>query len=89
MVSCVRREGVILANGYGAGTGQIWLDDVDCRGNESSIVSCDHRGWAKHNCRHHEDVSIACTGNSIGRPTVLTFTVSLSLYRVNQQCCCQ
>jgi len=55
-----------MGNLYGAGTGQIWLDNVICDGNETSLESCEHRAWATHNCDHAEDVSVACNGTSIG-----------------------
>jgi hypothetical protein len=39
----------------------IWLDDVWCKGTEEKLEECEHRGWGKHNCGHHEDVSVRCT----------------------------
>ena len=46
---------------FGRGSGKIWLDDVQCQGNESSIVSCRHRPWGEHNCVHNEDASVICS----------------------------
>ena len=47
---------------FGAGSGQIWLDDVKCQGNEPSIVYCRHNGWGIHNCGHYSDASVVCSG---------------------------
>lgn len=58
-----RRSGIDLGNTFGAGTGQIWLDDVDCLGNENALEDCFHNGWGSHNCVHGEDVSISCSTN--------------------------
>jgi len=55
-----RRTGAYSGNTYGSGTGQIWLDDLECTGNEMSLINCTHRGWGVSNCDHSEDVSIVC-----------------------------
>ena len=50
---------------YGEGSfdSRIWLDDVDCDGNEDSIDQCRHTTWGNHNCGHDEDVGIRCSRN--------------------------
>ena len=45
---------------YGAGSGSIWLDNLNCQGNENSLFSCPANAIGIHSCSHHEDVGVRC-----------------------------
>ena len=50
---------------YGEGSGQIWLDDVNCVGTEETIKDCSHNGWGFHNCSHEKDASANCSAGRL------------------------
>ena len=43
------------------GTGQIWLDQVNCTGTESSLFNCNANPIGNHNCGHSDDVGVVCS----------------------------
>ncbi|XP_009986594.1 PREDICTED: deleted in malignant brain tumors 1 protein-like, partial [Tauraco erythrolophus] len=46
---------------FGQGSGQIWLDDVNCTGTETVLAQCEAKAWGDHNCNHGEDAAVVCS----------------------------
>ena len=40
--------------------GQIWLDQVNCRGAESRLIDCPSNILGDHDCSHFEDIGLTC-----------------------------
>uniref|UniRef100_A0A3B1KK81 SRCR domain-containing protein n=1 Tax=Astyanax mexicanus TaxID=7994 RepID=A0A3B1KK81_ASTMX len=43
--------------------GQVWSEELQCRGNESQIHFCPKSSSLKHNCSHDNDVGLVCAGS--------------------------
>ena len=48
--------------GSGSVNQSILLDNVICRGDESSLLDCEHEPVGVHNCDHSEDAGVRCEG---------------------------
>uniref|UniRef100_G3Q5G5 Soluble scavenger receptor cysteine-rich domain-containing protein SSC5D n=1 Tax=Gasterosteus aculeatus aculeatus TaxID=481459 RepID=G3Q5G5_GASAC len=59
-LGCGAALSAVVSTAFGQGSGPIWLDDVNCSGNESSITYCRHPGFGVHNCWHAKDVGVIC-----------------------------
>ena len=55
----------IQPNPFGDGWGEIWLDDVQCTGQEDRLIDCPANDWGVNNCGHYEDVAISCIQGSL------------------------
>ncbi|XP_072041245.1 scavenger receptor cysteine-rich domain superfamily protein-like [Amphiura filiformis] len=52
---------VTTGSSYGPGSGRIWLDDLDCVGNENNLAECDHDGWLEtRQCMQPELAGVIC-----------------------------
>lgn len=46
---------------FGEGSGSIFLDQVNCTGDEPSLSFCRHSAWRSHSCNHDKDAGVECT----------------------------
>nr|XP_060616109.1 soluble scavenger receptor cysteine-rich domain-containing protein SSC5D-like [Anolis sagrei ordinatus] len=46
---------------YGQGSGPVWLESVNCTGEEASLKECQKGGWGAHSCSHNQDASVECS----------------------------
>ena len=60
---------------YGKGTGQVWLDNLECVGTEKTIGNCSHSGWGS-SCSHGEDAGVKCVSGSYILLLILFYTYS-------------
>ena len=58
------------AAAFGRGQGKIWMNNVRCTGDESSLTQCAHNGWGNGNCN---DASVVC---ATGKTNALNFIKS-------------
>ena len=49
---------------FGQGSGPIWLSNLACTGDETSLHYCSHNGIGIINryCDHYDDVGVVCQG---------------------------
>jgi hypothetical protein len=51
----------------GYGFGRVWLDDMNCTGDETHISQCLTKAIGDHDCSHLEDVGLECTNLQLDR----------------------
>lgn len=45
---------------FGRGKGHLWMDHVDCAGNESSLTECEHSAGPLKYCRRNKLAGVVC-----------------------------
>ena len=61
-------KGAVVVNDNQAGSGPIFLDNVDCSDTDTELVSCPTRlnvfGLRSASCSHNDDIGVSCVGMS-------------------------
>ncbi|XP_078415462.1 scavenger receptor cysteine-rich type 1 protein M130-like [Cetorhinus maximus] len=63
---CGKALDVTLPASCGPGSGPVWLEGLECSGEESYLWQCPSAYWGSHDCSHKEDVKIMCSGYVTG-----------------------
>lgn len=45
---------------FGATSGQIWMDNVNCNGEEAALSTCEFQGWGTYYCLFAEHAGVIC-----------------------------
>ena len=60
-LSKINAAGKTYANAFfGPGTGNIYLDDVQCLSTSSQLLECSSRPILQHNCDHSDAAGVGC-----------------------------
>jgi len=62
---------------FGEGEGDIFLDNVECTGEEHDLFHCARNDWGDHNCGHNEDAGVRCQAETAESPSSETAQVRL------------
>lgn len=72
----------VSGGGFGQGSGPIFLNNMECAGDEKNLLQCKHSGIAlqQPSCRHAFDAGVVCAGKKLRVATyILTICVILKL----------
>lgn len=61
-MGCGLAESALNGSVFGAGSGQIWLQHVQCSGHESSLTHCAVFLHSNIYCTHQNDAGVKCSG---------------------------
>uniref|UniRef100_A0A669D465 SRCR domain-containing protein n=1 Tax=Oreochromis niloticus TaxID=8128 RepID=A0A669D465_ORENI len=49
---------IVTGKDYGQAPGPIWLDDVNCKGTETHLFTCEFKGWGETDCTHKVCINV-------------------------------
>ncbi|XP_071177833.1 scavenger receptor cysteine-rich type 1 protein M160-like [Mytilus edulis] len=76
--------GMSLGNNVDAGTGRIWIYQMNCIGNERTLTDCSHSNWGLSYYSHSSDVGIKCFNGNEGDLHIRTNAGELKIFHNNE-----
>ena len=61
-VSCITDPEAYGQAYFGEGQGDIYIENVQCNGSESTLEDCPASEVGVHDCTHSEDAGVRCQG---------------------------
>ncbi|XP_053299746.1 deleted in malignant brain tumors 1 protein isoform X2 [Pleuronectes platessa] len=59
-LGCGRTVEASVAARFGRGTGKIWLNNLECLGEERFLSDCKHKEYGENDCSHSKDAGVIC-----------------------------
>ncbi|XP_051901496.1 scavenger receptor cysteine-rich type 1 protein M130-like [Pristis pectinata] len=59
-LGCGSAVTAVNSSAFGIGSGEIWLTNLECQGNEKGLTQCPEVTWGRGNCTHKEDAGVVC-----------------------------
>ena len=60
-LNCSDSGGTFKKQATGSHHNHIWLDDIECAGDENTLADCNHRPWGLENCNSNEHIAFCCS----------------------------
>ncbi|XP_042309050.1 deleted in malignant brain tumors 1 protein-like [Sceloporus undulatus] len=60
-LGCGKASKALKGTHYGQGSGPIWLESVNCTGDEATLKECQKTAWGEHSCSHSQDANVECS----------------------------
>lgn len=67
-LDCGKAHKITTMSEYGRGTGQTWIEIIECSGRETSLSQCPQRPYMDRSCNTSSVAGVICTGKIGNRP---------------------
>lgn len=61
-LNCGKAHKITTMTEYGHGTGQTWIDQIECNGLESTLNQCQKQPFSEKTCNITSVAGVICTG---------------------------
>lgn len=62
-LKCGKALAISQSVNFNSSTEEMWLANVNCSGQETSLTQCPHGAFGKNGCEHNEGVGVVCSGD--------------------------